>query len=160
MNRRTADHLRNCPSGRPIILGYYPRPRGATLSLARVQPGRKFPFGAMLEDLVHLELAHRAANMLPTGAVMPGQRLGVNKKRSPCVDCESSHVLPFLTDRTLSSQAAKYMKRFSRSAASPETSADLNGSGSCSLSSRLGERMFASSFDLRKNLAIVCARHI
>ncbi|KAI1781998.1 hypothetical protein LXA43DRAFT_1104962 [Ganoderma leucocontextum] len=29
MNRRTAEHLHLCPSGRPLLLGYYPRPRGA-----------------------------------------------------------------------------------------------------------------------------------
>ena len=55
----------------------------------------------MLEDLVHLELADMAANMLPTGVIMPGQRLGVIQERTPCIDCESSHVLPVSFDGTL-----------------------------------------------------------
>ncbi|KAI1784130.1 hypothetical protein LXA43DRAFT_902196 [Ganoderma leucocontextum] len=94
LNRRTAEHLHNCPSGRPILLGYYPRPRGldqAELSLARIRPGMKVPFAGMLEDLVHLELADIAVNALPSGAVIPGERLGVNKRRSTCVDCRHVH---------------------------------------------------------------------
>ncbi|KAI1796703.1 hypothetical protein LXA43DRAFT_879118 [Ganoderma leucocontextum] len=94
LNRRMAEHLHNCPSGRPILLGYYPRQRGADqaeLSLARIRPGMKVPFAGMLEDLVHLELADMAANALPSGAVIPGERLGVNKRRSTCVDCGRIH---------------------------------------------------------------------
>lgn len=153
MNRRMAEHLHNCLYGRPIILGYYPRPLDATqaeLSLARVKPGRKAPFAGMLEDLVHLELADIAINMLPTGVVMPGQRQGVNRERSPCIDCGSSHVPPYLPDGSLSSQVVMYMKRSSRPVASLETSADLSGNCSCSPSSRLGESTYASSFNHRK----------
>ncbi|KAM5530489.1 hypothetical protein V8D89_015843 [Ganoderma adspersum] len=41
---------------------------------------------------VHLELADIAINMLPsTGVVMPGQRQGVNRERSPCIDCGHVH---------------------------------------------------------------------
>ncbi len=101
MNRRMAEHLHNCPSGHPIVLGYYPRRSGATqaeLSLAAIKPSRKVPFAAMLEDLVHLELSDVAANALPSGAVIPGARLGVKKQMSPCIDCEFSLVPLFLPD--------------------------------------------------------------
>ncbi|PIL25422.1 hypothetical protein GSI_13312 [Ganoderma sinense ZZ0214-1] len=94
MNRRTAEHLHNCPSGRPVLLGYYPRPPNATdaeLSLARIKPGRKVPFARMLEELVHLQLADVAANADPSGVVVPGQRLGANQARRPCIDCGHVH---------------------------------------------------------------------
>ncbi|KAI1784425.1 hypothetical protein LXA43DRAFT_901681 [Ganoderma leucocontextum] len=94
MNRRTAEHLHNCPSGRPILLGYYPRPRGADqaeLSPARIKPGPKVPFAQMLEDLVHLELADLVAHALPSGTVMAWERLGVYQRRPPCVDCGHLH---------------------------------------------------------------------
>ncbi|KAI1794780.1 hypothetical protein LXA43DRAFT_882957 [Ganoderma leucocontextum] len=94
MNRRMAEHLHKCPSGRPLLLGYYPRPHGAAqaeLSLARIKPGVKVPFADMLEELVHLELADIASNALPSGAVKPGERRGVNRRRRPCVDCGRTH---------------------------------------------------------------------
>ena len=152
LNESSYDRTSSQLAGR-IILGYYPRPHGATqaeLSLARVQHGRKVPFASMLEGLVHYELADRAVDMGFTGVVMPSQCLGVNKERSPCIDCESSHVLLSLSDGTLSSQVAMYTKRFSHSTASLETNADVSGSCLCSPSLRPGERTFVSSFDLDK----------
>ena len=91
MNRRTTEHFHNCPSGKPLLLDYYPRLASASqaeLSLAQIKPGVKVPFADMLEELIHIKLADIAANALPSGAILSGQRLGVNRRRPPCVDCE------------------------------------------------------------------------
>ena len=82
MNHRTAEHFHNCPSGKPLLLDYYPRPASASqakLSLARIKPGVKVPFADMLEELIHIELTDIAANTLPSGAILSGQCLGVNR---------------------------------------------------------------------------------
>ncbi|EJF56433.1 hypothetical protein BD309DRAFT_878036 [Dichomitus squalens] len=99
LNRRYSEHLRNCPSLHPVLLGYYPpNPDESPEDLAagRIKPGRMVPYVQRLERLVHLELADVAVNAPYLSPTLPhqtpkGSRMGIVPERVPCKSCHHVH---------------------------------------------------------------------
>lgn len=78
-SRYMVEHLHNCSSGRPTVLGYYLTPRNKTRGAPPCQSesslvtgSHKVQCSATLKDLIHLEFPDITTNALPSGDVIPG----------------------------------------------------------------------------------------